>query len=51
VAAAQLPGIDPHIVVTVHPSAVLRGPIDRREQAFTGLVADLRLAASLSKRM
>lgn len=35
-------------VVTVHPSAVLRAP-DAREEAFAGLVADLRVARELSR--
>jgi DNA polymerase len=29
-------------LITIHPSAVLRGPEDRRAEAFDGLVADLR---------
>ena len=41
------PGIDPQVVVTVHPSSVLRGPPSRRDQAFEGLVSDLRFAAGL----
>ncbi|HYZ07248.1 MAG TPA: UdgX family uracil-DNA binding protein [Pseudonocardiaceae bacterium] len=32
------------LLATVHPSAVLRAPEDRREDAFDGLVADLALA-------
>jgi uracil-DNA glycosylase family protein len=36
---------DPTIVVTVHPSSVLRGPPEEREKAFDALVADLRFAA------
>ena len=32
------------LLATVHPSAVLRTPEDRREDAFDGLVADLTLA-------
>jgi DNA polymerase len=35
------------VVVTVHPSAVLRA--DDRDAAFQGLVADLRIAAEVSK--
>ncbi|GAB3221790.1 UdgX family uracil-DNA binding protein [Mycolicibacterium hippocampi] len=35
----------PDIIATAHPSAVLRGPAEQREQAFADLVADLRLAA------
>jgi DNA polymerase len=38
---------DPDVVVTLHPSAILRGPAGQREVAFNGLVADLRLAARL----
>jgi uracil-DNA glycosylase family protein len=30
------------LLVTVHPSSVLRGPPEEREQAFEALVADLR---------
>jgi uracil-DNA glycosylase family 4 len=36
---------DPTIVVTVHPSSVLRGPPEDREKAFDALVADMRFAA------
>jgi DNA polymerase len=32
-------------VVTVHPSSVLRGPEDQRDNAFAALVADLRVVA------
>ena len=38
---------DPQVAVTVHPSSVLRGPPSEREQAFDGLVSDLRFAAGL----
>lgn len=38
---------DPEVVATIHPSAVLRGPPEARDDAFAGLVADLRLAATL----
>lgn len=42
------PGVrDAKIVVTIHPSAVLRGPSDAREEAFRSLVADLRFAHEL----
>jgi DNA polymerase len=41
------PGIDPHVVATVHPSSVLRGPPQDREKAFDALVDDLRAAARL----
>ena len=33
-------------VVTTHPSAVLRVPDDRRDEAYGALVADLRVAAT-----
>jgi uracil-DNA glycosylase family protein len=39
--------IDPQVVVTVHPSSVLRGPPEDRQKAFDALVADLRFAAGL----
>ncbi len=39
--------IDPQVVATVHPSAVLRGPPDDREKAFDALVDDLRVVAGL----
>jgi uracil-DNA glycosylase len=48
-ALLPLPGDDeeqdgrPHVVATLHPSAVLRA--DDREGAYAGLVADLRVAA------
>jgi len=38
---------DPAVVATVHPSSVLRGPPENREEAFDALVADLRVVASL----
>ncbi|MBX7456536.1 UdgX family uracil-DNA binding protein [Mycolicibacterium sp. 3033] len=37
---------DPDVIATLHPSAVLRGPADAREESFASLVADLRVAAS-----
>ena len=37
----------PRVTVTVHPSSILRGPPERREEAFDSLVADLRFAAGL----
>ncbi len=48
----HLPGpddlaFDPQIVVTAHPSSVLRGPPEDRDEAFNALVSDLRLAAGL----
>ena len=39
--------IDPRVVATVHPSAILRGPSEDREKAFDALVADLRVVADL----
>ncbi|HST48331.1 UdgX family uracil-DNA binding protein [Jatrophihabitans sp.] len=38
--------VDPLVVVTVHPSAILRAG-DAREEMYAGLVADLRHAAQL----
>jgi uracil-DNA glycosylase len=43
-------GCDPDVVVTMHPSSILRGPPDQREDAFNGLVADLRFAADLAAK-
>jgi DNA polymerase len=40
-------GFDPQVVVTAHPSSVLRGPPADREKAFDALVSDLRFAAGL----
>jgi DNA polymerase len=40
-------GLDPEVVVTVHPSSILRGPAEQRDASFDGLVADLRFAAGL----
>jgi DNA polymerase len=39
--------VDPQVVATVHPSAILRGPPEDRDKAFDALVADLRVAAGL----
>ena len=39
--------MDPDVVVSAHPSAVLRGPPEDREQAFDALASDLRFAAGL----
>jgi uracil-DNA glycosylase family protein len=36
---------NPEVVVTVHPSSILRGPLEQRDQALSGLVDDLRFAA------
>jgi uracil-DNA glycosylase family protein len=33
------------VLATIHPSAVLRAPDDARDEAYDGLVADLRAAA------
>jgi len=41
---------DPDVVVTVHPSSILRGPADQRDEAFGGLVADLRFAADVAAK-
>ncbi|MGH3678393.1 MAG: UdgX family uracil-DNA binding protein [Mycobacterium sp.] len=38
--------VDPQVVVTTHPSALLRGPPEDREKSFAALVADLRFAAA-----
>lgn len=38
---------DPQIVVTAHPSSVLRGRPEDRDKAFAALVSDLRFAAGL----
>ena len=35
------------LVVTVHPSSILRGPPEQRDEAFGGLVDDLRFAEQL----
>jgi DNA polymerase len=40
-------GVDPSVVVTAHPSAILRGRPDDRERGFNDLVADLQFAANL----
>ena len=39
--------VNPQVVATAHPSAVLRGPPEDRETAFKSLVADLAFAAGL----
>jgi DNA polymerase len=41
---------DPDVVVSAHPSSVLRGPPQDREKAFDALVSDLRFAAKQLKR-
>jgi uracil-DNA glycosylase len=45
--AADTVPVDPALVATVHPSAILRGPTERREEMFITLVEDLRFAATL----
>jgi uracil-DNA glycosylase family protein len=44
------PGPDPKVIVTVHPSSILRGPPEQRDDALRGLVADLRFAAGLLEK-
>lgn len=44
--SAQL-GFEPNVVVSAHPSSVLRGPPEDRDRAFAALVTDLRFAAGL----
>jgi DNA polymerase len=39
--------VDPRVVATMHPSAILRGPQEDREKAFDALVADLSVVADL----
>jgi DNA polymerase len=38
----------PTLAATLHPSAILRGPPDRRREMLTGLVDDLRAAAEVA---
>jgi uracil-DNA glycosylase family protein len=38
---------NPDLVVTVHPSSILRGPPDRRDEALGALSDDLRFAADM----
>ena len=40
---------DPVLVATIHPSAVLRGRSQTRDEAFDGLVADLRIAYATTR--
>jgi DNA polymerase len=35
------------LVATVHPSSILRGPPEAREEALAGMVEDLRVVAGL----
>lgn len=44
------PRVEPSVVVTAHPSSVLRGPSEDRAANFDALVADLRFAAGLLRR-
>ncbi|CDP86908.1 MULTISPECIES: UdgX family uracil-DNA binding protein [Mycolicibacterium] len=44
-----VPDADPALIATIHPSAVLRGPSDTRQEAFDGLVADLRAAYATTR--
>ncbi len=39
------------LVATLHPSAVLRGPQEQRQEAFDGLVADLTLAGQTAAEL
>jgi uracil-DNA glycosylase len=45
--AEERTDLDPDVVVTAHPSSVLRGPPQDREKALDALVSDLRFAAGL----
>lgn len=45
--ALDAPDVTPDLVVTVHPSSILRGPPEQRDEAFDGLVEDLRFASGL----
>lgn len=44
-----VPDGDPALIATIHPSAILRGPSETRDQAFDGLVADLRTAYATTR--
>jgi DNA polymerase len=44
----DFPAADAALVITIHPSAVLRA--DDQDRAFDGLVADLRVAAGARRR-
>ena len=43
--ADETTDLDPDVLVSAHPSSVLRGPPQDREKAFDALVSDLRFAA------
>jgi uracil-DNA glycosylase len=46
------PGSGAQLIASIHPSAVLRGSEEERDNMFDGLVNDLRVAASaLDKRL
>ena len=40
-------GVAPHVVATVHPSSILRGPPEDRAQNLAAMVADLRVVAGV----
>lgn len=42
-------GVDPCVVVSIHPSAVLRARADGRDAAYAGLLADLQFADRLTR--
>jgi DNA polymerase len=44
--ARDAPPVDAELIVTIHPSAILRCPSESRDEAMDGLVADLRFAAA-----
>lgn len=48
-APGLVPDGDLAFVATIHPSAVLRGPSESRDQAFDGLVSDLRTAYATTR--
>ena len=37
----------PHVLATVHPSSILRGPAEDRERNLDAFVADLKVAATV----
>ena len=40
-------GVAPHVVATVHPSSILRGPPEDRRKNLAAMVEDLRVVASV----
>jgi hypothetical protein len=44
-----MPTLDPTVLATTHPSAVLRAE-DARQTRYDGLVADLKVAAAALKK-